>query len=723
MNLVEQAQYFLESKGFLVESQTVKELGFNDEDSANVFYYIGRYIENKGPQTSAAIEKYLETKFDNNIPAVSVTDKSLANWATFLSRYFYKEGRKWEFTADGHDWWEEVAKWHDSQAIEDDPYAAIVKVFWDWYKEKKAGNNVKPDDELIKFVNNASEETIEKAFGPKYAKFAIGMLDPYMNKSNLTEEDKLIQKFWDWHRAKKAGKPYQLDQDTIDGLVVFLRKPKAVQVLQQYYYYFVRVIEKMSDKTIKTPINTDGLQKELQRIMDNLENDDFVDELERIEKNRLHGGDMTAGPVFVLPVDVIKTIRTLAKDEDNIVKSKVGKIDKDQVKDCYVYCNNELNKKFHVGKTGIFDLNIQDFYDTYKIVFQRGFNTKTLHKIFDEVCQYLLDQLDKGTAEYWKNRGKIDVDEVDDFNEAYNALKSAGYTILKEDKYMDDMEDELDSTISFGEIKNIIDKKYETKIVNDELYVYPLPEKKNIKFRIEKRKGTPVASKFAVYLTQDVDETGYYIKNRYNYYITPKNPECHYEGKDNGSMEEYAGAAESILEPAEEALKKLMKPGFFKRLFKNESAEDDALEHGLTPHESANLFVKNRKPYWAKSVKEIGHRKIPLTPSSSYSERAMRNVRGEREPYRETDLRRDNEFRLKANERLAERLKKAGLEWDKEYISKDMLSIFIGNYEFRIFEEGLDYLVMRRVLDNMLDKKTVRLNSLREIVNYVKENV
>ena len=584
MNLVEQAQYFLESKGFLVESQTVKELGFNDEDSANVFYYIGRYIENKGPQTSSAIEKYLENKFDGDIPAVSVTDKSLANWATFLSRYFYKEGRKWEFTADGHDWWQEVAKWHEENSIKDDPYAAIVKVFWDWYKEKKAGNNVKPDDELIKFVNNASEETIEKAFGPKYAKFAIGMLDPYMNKSNLTEEDKLIQKFWDWHRAKKAGKPYQLDQDTIDGLVVFLRKSKAVQVLQQYYYYFVRVIEKMSDKTIKTPINTDGLQKELQRIMDNLENDDFVDELERIERNRLRGGDMTAGPVFVLPVDVIKTIRTLAKDEDNIVKSKVGKIDKDQVKDCYVYCNNELNKKFHVGKTGIFDLNIQDFYDTYKIVFQRGFNTKTLHKIFDEVCQYLLDQLDKGTAEYWKNRGKIDVDEVDDFNEAYRMLKDAGYRIV-------------------------------------------------------------------------------------------------------------------------------------------ESAEDDALEHGLTPHESANLFVKNRKPFWAKSVKEIGPRKIPLTPSSSYTERAMRNVRGEREPYRESDLRRDNDFRLKANERLAERLKKAGLEWDKEYISKDMLSIFIGNYEFRIFEEGLDYLVMRRVLDNMLDKKTVRLNSLKEIVNYVKENV
>ena len=60
MDLLEQAQHFLESKGFLVESK-VEELGFGDDDSANVFYYIGRYIENKGPQTSAAIEKYLES--------------------------------------------------------------------------------------------------------------------------------------------------------------------------------------------------------------------------------------------------------------------------------------------------------------------------------------------------------------------------------------------------------------------------------------------------------------------------------------------------------------------------------------------------------------------------------------------------------------------------------------------------------------------------------------
>ena len=435
MDLLEQAQYFLESKGFLVESRTDLPGDWPNEKSANVFYYIGRLITNKGPQTETAIEKYLNTKFDNNIPLVGMPgDKKDYNvgWRWILKEYFVKDGRKLDFKDTlSKDNWNDVAKWHEANAESEDPNAKYVKQFFDWYNEKKKGNETNPPKDLIKFVNGTAAEDVEKTFG-KYYKFAMGQLDKYLDWDFLNDEDKLIQNFWDWHRAKKAGKPYQLDKDTVDGLVTFLRKPKAVEVLQQYYYYFVRVIEKLSDKNIKTPINTTGLQKELQRIMDNLENDDFVDELERIERNRLRGGNMTAGPVFVLPTEVIKSIRSLAKDTNNINKEKVGKIDKSQVKDCYAYCVNELNRKFHVGKTGIFDLNIQDFYDTYKIVFQRGFNTKTLHKIFDEVSQYLLDQLDKGTADYWKNRGKIEQDEIDDFNEAYKALKSAGYVIVED---------------------------------------------------------------------------------------------------------------------------------------------------------------------------------------------------------------------------------------------------------------------------------------------------
>ena len=416
---------------FINEVTTKEELGFDDKDSANVFYYIGRYIENKGPQTSAAIEKYLETKFNGNVPAINIQEKSPLNWATFLGRYFYKDGRKWDFTGDTHNWWEEVAKWHEANAEAEDPNAKYVKQFFDWYKKDKANNGIytEPPAELIKFFKDTDEETIEKTFG-KYYNFAKLQLGDYIG--SVSDDERLIKAFWNWHREKKNGTPYKMPENVITGMVKFLKTPKALEVMQQYYYYAVRVIEKLADTVIKTPVNLTGLQKELQRIMDNLDNDKYVDELEKIEINRLHGGDMTAGPVFVLPTSVIKSIRTMAKDTKNIDKEKVGKVDKSQVKECYVYCTNELNRKFHIGRTGIFDLNIQDFYDTYKIVFTRGFNTKTLYKIFDEVCQYLLDQLDKGTAEYWKNRGKIDVDDVEDFNEAYKLLTDNGYIILED---------------------------------------------------------------------------------------------------------------------------------------------------------------------------------------------------------------------------------------------------------------------------------------------------
>ena len=454
MNLLEQAQHFLESKGFIVEGRTEAQelgyiqnvLGFMDAESANVMYYIGRLITNKGPQTEGSIEKYLNSKFGNTIPDVNLVedeenDQRSLTWQEFLYDFFKQVGRKYDFTTESQEMWNRAAKWHESNAESEDPNAKYVKQFFDWYNDKKKGNETNPPKDLIKFVNGTEAEDVEKAFG-KYYKFALTQLDKYLEGgAGLSEEETLIKEFWDWHRAKKNGKPYPMPENVITGMIKFLKTPKALEVMQQYYYYAVRVIEKLADTVIKTPVNLTGLQKELQRIMDNLDNDKYVDELEKIEINRLHGGDMTAGPVFVLPTSVIKSIRTMAKDTKNIDSSKVGKVDKSQVKECYVYCTNELNRKFHIGRTGIFDLNIQDFYDTYKIVFTRGFNTKTLHKIFDEVCQYLLDQLDKGTADYWKNRGKIEEDEIDDFNEAYKALKAAGYVIV---------EDTIDDVLQHG---------------------------------------------------------------------------------------------------------------------------------------------------------------------------------------------------------------------------------------------------------------------------------
>ena len=604
MDLLEQAKHFLERKGFIVEGRTEaqelgflqQELGFQDVESANVFYYIGRLISNKGPQTKTAIEKYLNSKFNNKIPDVGTVEKFPGDdetddhyedytmkWEEFLKAYFSKDNNKWEFTGDSSEWWNDVAKWHDEKAAEEDPNSRIVAAFFDWYKAKKNGNETNPPAEVIDFIENTPIDTQEQAFG-KYYKFALAQLDKYLEGgSGLSEEEMLIKEFWDWHRAKKNGKPYKMPENVITGMIKFLKTTKALEVMQQYYYYAVRVIEKLADTVIKTPVNLTGLQKELQRIMDNLDNDKYVDELEKIEINRLKGGDMTAGPVFVLPTSVIKSIRTMAKDTKNIDKEKVGKVDKTQVKECYVYCTNELNRKFHIGRTGIFDLNIQDFYDTYKIVFKRGFNTKTLYKIFDEVCQYLLDQLDKGTAEYWKNRGKIEVGDVDDFNEAFKTLKSAGYIIL-------------------------------------------------------------------------------------------------------------------------------------------EDVTDEVLQHGLSPFDKAKL-EKGQKPSWAKSVTELGPRPKRPKGSSDWTERAWRSVRGEREPYSESDWRRDNELNLKDNQDLEERLK-AILNVKAEFeATKDKLNVYVTGKRFEVECRGLNYIVKMFGHDSVFNRNYATVKSLSNVAKFIEENV
>ena len=160
-------------------------------------------------------------------------------------------------------------------------------------------------------------------------------------------------------------------------------------------------------------------------------------------------------------------------------------------------------------------------------------------------------------------------------DEAKEILKKAG--LIVEDKYMDDMDDELDSTISFSTIKNIVEKKYKTEIKNGELYAYPFEDKKNIQIRIDSRGRNSVCSIFGVYLVDSNGET-YTVKKNYKYYVTKKNPECHYLGKDNGYMEEYGGSEEEILKPAEEALAKLNKPGFFKRMGKKINSFVDSFD-------------------------------------------------------------------------------------------------------------------------------------------------
>ncbi len=203
----------------------------------------------------------------------------------------------------------------------------------------------------------------------------------------------------------------------------FIYTPKTKKLKSNFEDAIYLITGYSADKYLKDGTE-DELQAELNRILDKIENEDKYSRIEKEEEKILSRSIDSSDEVFVLPKEMISVIRNFAKDDDNIISSKVGKIDKNQVKECYSYCSNVLNKRFHVGKTGIFDLNIQDFYNTYKIVFLRGFNDDTLHKIFNEVCYYLIekleDKLDSETSRYWKEKNNINPDELDDFNESIN---------------------------------------------------------------------------------------------------------------------------------------------------------------------------------------------------------------------------------------------------------------------------------------------------------------
>ena len=178
-------------------------------------------------------------------------------------------------------------------------------------------------------------------------------------------------------------------------------------------------------------------------------------------------------------------------------------------------------------------------------------------------------ELMNGETVYDETGARYSVKLVDKVNESLESAKKLllenGYIL--EDKYMDDMDDELDTTISFNTIKNIVEKKYKTEIIKNKLCVYPIEDKKNIQIRIESYGRKSGCSIFGVYLVDSNGLTYKVIKN-YKYYVSKKNPKCHYLGKDNGYMEEYGGSEEEILKPAEEALTKLNRPGFFKRVGK-----------------------------------------------------------------------------------------------------------------------------------------------------------
>lgn len=340
----------------------------------------------------------------------------------------------------------------DRLSVEEDKDEADhnIDLFWNYYRAKHEADRetVKaiesnPDfDTLINWVKDKDStiegETAEQAFGRHYDT-VLRILKPFLMDNWEGSPEQAIEEFWDWHRAKKAGKDYKLSKETLERLAAILESDNAMYYFDNFYYYVAKEVGNMLGRKLLAPGEEPPLTKELKRIMAALDNPKVIDQIEADEKRRVASGE-NGGSGFgggsigftAIPAAALRRIVAIAAEDGAVDKNKVGKVDKAQVRQCYQYCMNQLNRKFHVGQKGAFDGTLQEFYDKFKIVFNRGYTIGTLKKIFDEVTTFLVDQLDQETANYWKNKEDVTLADTDDFNEAVRVARKAGYKIVKE---------------------------------------------------------------------------------------------------------------------------------------------------------------------------------------------------------------------------------------------------------------------------------------------------
>ena len=337
----------------------------------------------------------------------------------------------------------------DRLSVEDNMDEAdnLIDWFWTYYRAKheadraavKEIENEGGFDALVYWVKNKDKtvegETAEQAFGRHYDT-VLRILKPFLMDNWEGSPEQAIEEFWDWHRAKKAGKEVTLSKETLERLATILESDQAMYYFENFYYYVAKEVGKMLGRKLLAPGEEPPLTKELKRIMAALDNPKVIDQIEAEEKRRVasgeNGGNGGSIGFAAIPAAALRRIVAIAAEDGAVDKNRVGKVDKAQVRQCYQYCMNQLNRKFHVGQKGAFDGSLQEFYDKFKIVFNRGYTIGTLKKIFDEVTTFLVDQLDQETANYWKNKEDVTLADTDDFNEAVRVARKAGYKIVKE---------------------------------------------------------------------------------------------------------------------------------------------------------------------------------------------------------------------------------------------------------------------------------------------------
>lgn len=160
-------------------------------------------------------------------------------------------------------------------------------------------------------------------------------------------------------------------------------------------------------------------------------------------------------------------------------------------------------------------------------------------------------------------------------------------------------------------------------------------------------------------------------------------------------------------EEAEKHLKDIQK---FKHM------NEDSFEHGLSARD-IHLLNTGRKPYWAKSVTNIGKRPQQVRTANTPSENAMRRVT---EPnYRPAET--ESEFMKRKrldtlmNQRIADMLK---TKTDKEMLVDDRcITILNGDKKIMIYPHGMEYVI--RIINSATDHKAITVKTINDIIEVI----
>ena len=432
----------------LTEMSRASDRVLGKDSLENLLYILSDYVKKDENPTYNRLSKFIEeygldwetVAKQLNIPPSYKTSKAKSNLM-------------WLITSIANKYDIDIINDRDVVDYRKDEADKLIDLFWKYYKAKhndmrEEAANIANSPEFAKLIDwvaneesTVNDETAQEAFGRYYNADVIRTLKPFlMGDSFAGSDEEAIEEFWNWHRAKKAGHDYTISKDMLERLGTNLEREDAMEIFDKFYYYVVKEVGNMLGRKLLAPGEEPPLNKELKRIMNALDNPEYIDKIEAEEKKRLSSGNTyTAGiggassiGFDAIPAAALRRIVAIAAEDGAVDKAKVGEVDKAQVRQCYQYCMNQLNRKFHVGQKGAFDGTLQEFYDKFKIVFPRGYTTNTLKKIFDEVTTFLVDQLDQETANYWKNKEDVSVSDSDDFNEALRVVRKAGYRVIKE---------------------------------------------------------------------------------------------------------------------------------------------------------------------------------------------------------------------------------------------------------------------------------------------------